>query len=59
MNFPTQFCLGNISNEFGTVESRAEFLKENVFDFSVDSNAIDKSDILDIHRHLMFKNNIK
>ena len=28
-------------------------------DFSVDYSAIDKSDILDIHKHLMVKNNIK
>ena len=28
-------------------------------DFSVDYSAIDKSDILDIHKYLMVKNNIK
>ena len=32
--------------------------EENVYDFSVDYNAIDKSDILGIHKHLMVKNNI-
>ena len=32
---------------------------ENVYDFSVDYNSIDKSDILNIHKYLMTKNNIK
>ena len=31
----------------------------NVCDFSVDYNFIDKSDILNIHKYLMTKNNIK
>ena len=35
-----------------------EPLKENVYDFSVDYNAVDKSDILTIHKYLMVKNNI-
>ena len=33
-------------------------MKGNVYDFSVDYNAIDKSDILNIHKYLMVKNNI-
>ena len=59
VNFPTQFCLGSISNGFGATESREVSLKGNVYDFSVDYNAIDKSDILNIHKYLMVKNNIK
>ena len=43
-NFPTKFFLGNIFNGFG---------------FSVDYNAIDKSNILNIHKYLMVKINIK
>ena len=35
------------------------YLNENVYDFSVDYNSIDKSDILSIHKYLMIKNNIK
>ena len=31
----------------------------NVYNFSVDYNTIDKSDILSIHKYLMTKNNIK
>ena len=45
VNFPTQFCLGSMSNRFGATESREVSLKGNVFDFSVDYNAIDKPDI--------------
>ena len=34
-----------------------ESLKGNVYNLSVDYNAIDKSDILHIHTYLMDKNN--
>ena len=34
-------------------------LKGNLYDFSVDYNAIDKSDILDIHKYVMLTNNTK
>ena len=33
INFPTQFCLGSISNGFGTTESREVYLNKNVHDF--------------------------
>ena len=46
MNFPTQFCLGSISKVS---------LNGNVYDFSVDYNSINKSDILNIHNYLMIK----
>ena len=58
-NFSTQFCLGCISNGFGATESREVSLKGNVLDFSVDYNAIDKSDMLHIHKYLMVKNKLK
>ena len=48
-----------MSNSFGAVESRDVSLKGNVYDFSVNNNAIDKSDILNIHKYLMIKNNVK
>ena len=57
--FPTQFYLGSISNRFGATESRQSSLKEKVYDFSINHNAINKSDILNIYKYLMFKNNIK
>ena len=33
-NFPTQSCLGNISNKFDAVESKEVSLKGNVYDVS-------------------------
>ena len=60
VNFPTQFCLGSTSNQFDATESEKVFLKRNVHDFSVDyNNAIDKYDILNIHKTLMCKVYIK
>ena len=53
-NFTTQFCLGNISDRLGALESREVSLNGNVYDFPVD-----KSDILNIHKYLMIKNNRK
>ena len=49
----------SISNKFDAVDSREVSLNGNAYDFSVDYNAIDKSDILHIHKYLMVKNNIK
>ena len=59
LTFPTQFCLGNISNGFSATESREVSLNGNVYNFSVDYNSIDKSDILKIRQYLMTKNNRK
>ena len=59
VNSPTQFCLRNISNGFSATESREVSLNKNVYDFSVDFNSIDKSDILNIHKYLLNKNNLK
>ena len=59
INFPTQLYLEHISKKFVAAESREEFLKENVHNFSVNYNAIDKSDILNIHKYSMVKNKIK
>ena len=57
--FPTRFCLGSLSDEFSATESREVSLNDSVCDFPVDYNSIDKSDILNIHKYLMTKNNIK
>ena len=56
---PIQFCLGNISNGFGGPESRDVSLKGNAYDSSIDFNAIDKSEIHNIHNYLMIKNNVQ
>ena len=50
VNFIIQFCLGSTSNGFGATEFR-ESLKGNVYDFSVDYNAGDKFDMLNINRY--------
>ena len=56
---PTQFYLKSISNGFSASESRGISLNENVYDFPVDYNSIDKFDILNVHKYLMTKNNKK
>ena len=53
VDFPTQFCLGNAT------ESREVSVNENIYDFSVNYHSIDKSDILNIHKYLLSKSNIK
>ena len=58
-NFPTQFCFGSITNGFSATESREASLKGYVYDFLVDYNSIDKSDILNIRKYLMVNDNIK
>ena len=55
----TRFCLGSISDGFSAIESRKVSVNGNVYDFSVNYKYFDKSDILNIHKYLMTKNNIK
>ena len=50
VNFPTQFCLGSISDGFSATQSREVCLNGNVYDFSVYYNSIDKFEILNIHK---------
>ena len=59
VKFPTQFCLGSISNRFNAHESREVSLNGNVYNFSVDHNSVDKYNMLNIHKYLMTKNNTK
>ena len=59
INFPTQIFLGSIFNGFSATKSREISLNENVYDFSVDYNSIDKSDTLSIHKYLIIKSNMK
>ena len=49
-------CLGNISKDFTLNNMQKTGLKKILKVFSVDSNAIDTSDIVDIHRYLLKKN---
>ena len=59
VNFPTQFCLRSISNGFSASDSRGVSLNGIVYDVSVDYYFIVKANILNIHKYLMAKNNIK
>ena len=59
VNFPTQFCLGSISNGFSAIESREVSLNGNVYDFSVNYSSFDKSDLLNIHKQLTAKDDKK
>ena len=52
-------CIGNISKYFSMGKMIKTGLNGYVFDFSADYNAIAVDDILDIHKYLMEKNNIK
>ena len=51
-------CLGNISKYWSVDNMKKTVLKVYVYDFSVDYDAIAVSDILDIHKYLMKKNEI-
>ena len=59
VNFPTLYCLGSISDGFSATEFREVSSNGDVYYFSVDYNSIDNSDILNIHKYLLTKNNIK
>ena len=54
----SELCLGNISKDWSTDNMIKNGLKGYVYDFSVDYDAIAISDVLDIHKYLMKKNDI-
>ena len=51
-------CLGNISKDWSVDNMKKTGFNSYVYDFSVDYDATDVDDILDIHKYLMKKNNI-
>ena len=55
----TPLCLGNISKDISVDNVKKTGLNGYIYDFSVDCDAIAVDDILDIHKYLMEKNNIK
>ena len=55
----TPLCLGNISKDFSVDNMKKTGLNGYAYDFSVDYDAIAVDDILDFHKYLMKKNNIK
>ena len=54
----TPLCLGNISKDWSVDNMKKTRLNGYVYDFSADYDAIAVDDILDIHKHLMKKNNM-
>ena len=52
------FCLNFVleAYEFDSNDLDEVSFKENIYDFSVDYNTIDKSNNLNIHKYLMIKN---
>ena len=60
VNFPSQYCLGSISNKFESEEVKSEDVSfiGNLYDFSVDYDVIDKCNISNIHKYLMIENSI-
>ena len=51
--------LGKVSKDFPVDYMKKTGLHRYVYDFSVDYDGIDVADILDIHKYLIIKNNIK
>ena len=54
----TPLCLGNISKDWSVDNMKKTGFDGYVYDFSVDYDATDVDDIVDIHNFLMEKNNI-
>ena len=52
----TPLCLGNISKDWSVDNMKKTGFNDYVYDFSVDYDATDVDDILDIHKYLMKKN---
>ena len=53
-----RLCLRNISKDWPVDNMKKTGLNGYVYDFSVDYDAIAVTDILDIHKYLMKKNEI-
>ena len=51
-------CLGNISKDWSTDNTKKTGLTGYIYDFSADYNAATLDDIKDIHKYLMKKNDI-
>ena len=52
---PYSVCLRNISKGWA-IDNMKKGFNGYIYDFNTDYNAINKSDILDIHKYLMEKN---
>ena len=56
---PYPLCLGNVSKDFSPLNTINTGLYRCIYDFSVNYEAIANDKILEIHKYLMEKNNIK
>ena len=52
-------CLGNILGDFSAKKMEETELNRCVYDFSVDYRAFNIKNIIDIHKYLMKKHDIK
>ena len=55
----TLLCLGNISKDVSKDNMKKTGFQEYVYDFTVDYDAIAVNDMLDIHKYLIEKHDIK
>ena len=55
---PNNLSLGNVSKDFSASNMKKTEFNGYIYDFSVDYDAINVDDILDIHKYLMKKNEI-
>ena len=55
---PYSLCLGNISKDWTNDNMKKTGFNGYIYDFSTDYKVINKSDILNIHKYLMKKNNM-
>ena len=51
--------MGSVSNGFGVIGSRELSLNRNIYDLLVNYNVVDRSEILNIHKYIMVRNNMK
>ena len=51
-------CLGNISKDFTAINMKKTGINRYVYEFSVDYNIVDTSNIINIHKYLMKKHDI-
>ena len=52
---PNNLCLGNVSKDLSASNTKKTGFIGQIYDFSVDYDAINVDDILDIHKYLMKK----
>ena len=55
----TPLCLGNIAKDWSLDNTNDTGLNKYIYDFSVDYDTIAVDDILDIHKYLMEKSDMK